>query len=105
MECRLSGFIFFTYMIFSSAALVWGLIQISKDRKTLQTLTSFYTGLVMFILGTWKGMMVSSLQHHLTSCHTPEQAIEDPGSPRCSLQRMAANLRPSAECQHASDAP
>lgn len=64
------------YFIFSLVALIWGLVRLSTSRHN-DDMNAFYTGLVMFILGTWKGMTISMLHQLLGTCKPLPPMDED----------------------------
>lgn len=57
---RLSTVLVLIYFVFSTIALTWAVVEISLLNPNSDRL-AFMSGLVMFVLGTWKGMLVSSL--------------------------------------------
>ena len=52
------------YFVFSLIALVWAIAEISVLGAGSDRL-AFMSGLVMFVLGTWKGMLVATLNRKL----------------------------------------
>lgn len=66
------------YFIFSLVALIWGIVRLSTSNHN-DDMNAFYTGLVMFILGTWKGMTISMLHQLLGSCKPLPSTPPDDG--------------------------
>lgn len=64
---HLSAIILLIYFFFSAIALLWGVVQMSLNNNSNADNT-FYSGLIMFVLGTWKGMTISSLQQLFSTC-------------------------------------
>lgn len=61
---RLSTVLLLIYFVFSSIALVWAIIEISVLNAHSDRL-AFMSGLIMFVLGTWKGMLVATLNRKM----------------------------------------
>lgn len=82
---RLSTVLVVIYFVFSTIALVWAVLEISFLGADSDRL-AFMSGLVMFVLGTWKGMLVSSLNRKfLGGCGSSARkggGGSNPGTPR-----------------------
>jgi len=69
------------YFLFSLIGLIWGIVRLSTATHN-SDMNAFYSGLVMFILGTWKGMTISMLHQLLGTCNNNiprEDEQEHPG--------------------------
>lgn len=85
------------YFIFSLVALIWGFVRLTTSRHN-DDMNAFYTGLVMFILGTWKGMTISMLHQLLGTCKPLPPVDEDEETP-------PANSSPSTKTRRSNAIP